>query len=169
MSIVQLYSIPNQTSKHPPYSRSLESWYGWVGECRITRKSRSEDVAAVKSMVWFEALYVERWLQGKGPSKAKVKALGRQWTFESKDLRRQRRKPLEGKWPPTGKDPRRQRLFEDKGKGPWKGKVLGRYRPLEGKDLRMQRQWHCEGKTKGSSKAKALPRQRQRPLEGKGP
>jgi hypothetical protein len=33
----------------------------------------------------------------------------------------------------------------------------------------MQRQWHCEGKTKGSSKAKALPRQRQRPLEGKGP
>jgi hypothetical protein len=115
-------------------------------------------------MVWFEALYVERWLQGKGPSKAKVKALGRQRTFESKDLRRQRRKPLEGKGPPTGKDPRRQRLFE----GPWKGKVLGRYMPLEGKDLRMQRQWPFEGKTKGSSKALALPRQRQRPFEGKG-
>ena len=35
------------TSKHPLYSQTIESWYGWVGECCITSQSRSEDVAAV--------------------------------------------------------------------------------------------------------------------------
>ena len=55
------------TSKHPLFSQSLDSWYGLVGGCCITRKSRSEDVAAIKAMEQFEALpvYVECWLERK--------------------------------------------------------------------------------------------------------
>jgi hypothetical protein len=36
------------TSKHPLFSQSLGSCYGWVGGCCIKRESRSEDVAADK-------------------------------------------------------------------------------------------------------------------------
>jgi hypothetical protein len=124
-----------KTNTHPPYSRSLESWYGWVGRCCINRESRSEDVAAVKAMVLFEALlYVERWLQGKGTSKAKAKALGRNQPFEDKGSWKAKTFELfEAKGSSKAEALRRQRLFESKGKGPSKAKAkaLRRQRPLE--------------------------------------
>jgi hypothetical protein len=61
------------TRKHPRLSQSPESWYGLIVRCYISRESRTDDVAAVKAMELFEALYVERWLQAKGPSKAKAR------------------------------------------------------------------------------------------------
>ena len=100
-----------KTNTHPPYSRSLESWYGWVGGCCINRVSRSEHVAAVKAVVSFEALYVERWLQGKGTSKAK--ALGRNQPLEGK-----------GESPSKAKALGMQKPFEDEGIGSSKATVL---------------------------------------------
>jgi hypothetical protein len=69
------------TRKHHLFSHSLESWYGWVGGCCITRE-RTGDVTAVKAMDLFEALYVQRWLQGKAPSKVNATVINGEgpWT-----------------------------------------------------------------------------------------
>jgi hypothetical protein len=86
-------------------------------------------------MVLFEALlYVERWLQGKGTSKAKAKALGRNQPFEDKGSWKAKTFELfEAKGSSKAEALRRQRLFESKGKGPSKAKAkaLRRQRPLE--------------------------------------
>ena len=88
------------TRKHPLFPQSLESWYGWVGGCCITTESRTGHVTAVKAMELFEALYVERWLQGKGPSKVNATV-------------------IDGEGPLDG-----QVSFNGKGKGVLKSKAL---------------------------------------------
>ena len=82
------------TSKHPLFSQSLESWYGWVGGCCITRESRSEDVATMELFDVKRCLLdVKRWsclkyymwtvgmkektLQGKG--KGALKPIALRW------------------------------------------------------------------------------------------
>ena len=65
VGLVSVGQTSAATRKHPLHSQSLEPWYGWVGGCCITRESKIENAAAVKAMEYFEALCVERWLQGK--------------------------------------------------------------------------------------------------------
>ena len=45
----ELYDCNKQTSSFITITRILH-WYGWVGGCGISRESRSEHVAAVKTM-----------------------------------------------------------------------------------------------------------------------
>ena len=75
-------------------------------------------------MSQFEAIYVDRWLQCKGPSKAKVKG-----------LRRERQRSLGGKGPSKANALRRQRPLECKGhskaKAPFAGTAMRWQRPFE--------------------------------------
>jgi hypothetical protein len=36
------------TRKHPHFSQSLQSWYGWVGRCCIARESRTDGLPKAK-------------------------------------------------------------------------------------------------------------------------
>jgi hypothetical protein len=178
---LRLHSFSTQTSNYPPYSRSLESWYGWVRKCCITRESCSEDIAGFEAMAYSLKHYMlivgfnakplrrqrPRLFEDKGKCSRKAKALGRQRSVEGKGpwiacvsgsiqaLSLTRRLALG--W---------QSTFEHK--GPWNAKALGMQRPLEckgpwkAKTLRTRRPF--EGN--GPSMAKAL--RRQRAFDGKG-